>query len=297
MGDYDDWISQNMPTQLFHYTTSQGLLGIVESRAFFASHILFQNDSAELNLAVSLFKNSLLKHQRTVASGDQSIQSLFKTIDQFSSGNIFVVSFSEEVDILSQYRGYGGSGQGFCLGFKTEHLVKRIEERKKSGETSSPGVFEGERSIESPFDYRFFKCVYDEKTQLHLIDQIVQNELNKSHKSELERTVAMAETIVTYAPLFKSKHFVEEKEWRLVISNVNRSSENVRFRTGKSHFIPYFHLSFSDPSCFGDVVIGPSTERDLVRDSTERLCFHNGIRFGNSNERSLRTSEIPFRAH
>jgi hypothetical protein len=45
------------PKSLFHYTTAEGLYGILNSKRLWASHIFYLNDAMEFKYAVKLLKD------------------------------------------------------------------------------------------------------------------------------------------------------------------------------------------------------------------------------------------------
>ena len=55
------------PERLFHYTNSQGLLGIVTGQKLWASHADFLNDSSEAGYAFDVLKDSLKEIVRGLA--------------------------------------------------------------------------------------------------------------------------------------------------------------------------------------------------------------------------------------
>jgi hypothetical protein len=55
-----------IPETLYHYTTQDGLLGILKDQSLWATHILYLNDSMEMRHTADIFKHAL--HDRTKAS-------------------------------------------------------------------------------------------------------------------------------------------------------------------------------------------------------------------------------------
>jgi hypothetical protein len=55
------WVQRhrNPPDLLFHYTTSQGLLGIVQTNNLWATNISYMNDTSELTLACRMTREIL----------------------------------------------------------------------------------------------------------------------------------------------------------------------------------------------------------------------------------------------
>jgi hypothetical protein len=50
---------QPPPETLYHYTTQDGLLGIIQSRSLWATNVSYMNDSTEFDLFLGLLKDRL----------------------------------------------------------------------------------------------------------------------------------------------------------------------------------------------------------------------------------------------
>lgn len=134
--DYKKMISQS-PVRLYHYTTIDGLMGIVKDNTLFASNALFLNDSSELHYGQQLIKEVL---EQTTASnefqtlwyqgfGTKEIDIILKVLNQIQTsaiGDIYVSCFTTQSDILSQWRGYANNA-GIRIGFKRDEIVETFE--------------------------------------------------------------------------------------------------------------------------------------------------------------------------
>jgi len=135
--------SKKVTQTLYHYTTARGLIGILKQKKIWATHINYLNDKKEFIDAMDEFKKQI-KHLRpnvpkptvTVTphrthmenSPTEKYESVLEFL-QIIHGEVYVTSFSEEHDQLSQWRGYCAKGPGFSIGFnlaKLKKLVKRI---------------------------------------------------------------------------------------------------------------------------------------------------------------------------
>src|SRR5229473_5273124 len=54
-------LQQPIPEFLYHYTSQDGLLGIIESRSLWATNISYMNDATEFGLSVRLIRDRLLR--------------------------------------------------------------------------------------------------------------------------------------------------------------------------------------------------------------------------------------------
>jgi hypothetical protein len=111
---FDELLDQNPPDQLYHYTGQKGLLNILESGELWATKVQYMNDTTEFRLAVELADSRLKERIKIIP--DEGGRKLVKYIIDGLSGiahvNICSVSFCEEPDLLSQWRGYSSAGWG-----------------------------------------------------------------------------------------------------------------------------------------------------------------------------------------
>jgi hypothetical protein len=123
------------PEFVYHYTNAPGLLGIITSSALWASDVEFLNDAEELTYArTDVLDRLRIVADETASAIDKSngaeqmrvemirnvVAELEKTAETSRSAayHAYVTCFCESDDLLSQWRGYGGSG-GYAIGFRT----------------------------------------------------------------------------------------------------------------------------------------------------------------------------------
>ena len=59
------------PRELFHYTTVNGLLGILESKSLRATHAQFSNDSEEMTHGIELIGEQVEELEKTLPEGKE----------------------------------------------------------------------------------------------------------------------------------------------------------------------------------------------------------------------------------
>lgn len=150
--------------ELHHYTTLDGLQGIIESNSLWATHFRFLNDSSEIYLLREPLRNAIESYLQPILSekfqkddrarviiknsggipamikkeSKHFVDSLYKTTYESIKGlplvNPYILSFCshssdseyEQVNgLLSQWRGYAGSG-GYCIVLDTEKLLDML---------------------------------------------------------------------------------------------------------------------------------------------------------------------------
>lgn len=288
---------------LYHYTSFPGLLGILGSQSIWASNSSYLNDSAEfihgLGFAKQIASNIFENDDYLAAFGWE----LRHRLESIEPKDVYVASFSEKGDLLSQWRGYCPSGAGVSIGFDRNVLESYCAEH----------------------NYRFSKCIYDHEAQVLAISTMVQSCLEVfpgphisrekydllSSKEKVDFEIAyrkrtsegpdreqaetairlFSEKLMEVTPMFKNFGFHEETEWRIVAF---RPSEEQRFRAGISYLIPYIDIPFiknCGEKAIREIVVGPNPRQQRCADSIEQ--FLNSKHMGHVE---IRKSSIPFSA-
>jgi len=150
----------DLPWLLFHYSSASGILGILESNSIWSSTVDGLNDLKEMDHASDVLTHSFSNWLRVRGLIDETkIKILSKELVSHRNRNtgICVCSFSEEGDLLSQWRADGADGRGISLGFNSI-LLKR--------DASSFGQLLG-------------RCVYDSDVQYKICSQYLDLLLQK----------------------------------------------------------------------------------------------------------------------
>ena len=104
---------------LYHYTTVEGLKGIVETNELWATSAYFLNDSAEVIYGYEVLKEAL---NSWISSGSEGKASLSTDLAKYLQSGladrllnkivspIYLTCFCEDGNLLSQWRSYGASG-------------------------------------------------------------------------------------------------------------------------------------------------------------------------------------------
>jgi hypothetical protein len=264
---------------IYHYTSQEGLLGIIKSKSLWASSIRHLSDAAEFGYAVDLTReklNARLKAER--GPWNTFYGGALEELDTIGDMTLFVGSFSEEGDSLSQWRAYTPNGIGFSVGFEFEHLKK----------------------LARPQLFQVMKCVYKDSEHDEILEELIKIAGRKIAGDGFDEA-AVADLIVglfTYAPAIKHPSFSEEHEWRIV-SAIARpllpGSEPVKFRPGKSMLIPYREFKLVDENeklFIPRVVVGPAPHMELSEASLLYLLVTAGLNVSWQISRS----SVPYRS-
>ena len=274
-----------IPSILYHYTTQKGLLEIVDTKTIWATDIFYLNDSLEYEYAAKLIQdvideylvNSQSPPARTVDTSlarkvtPEKLQQLMlestkKGISSLTRFRIYVCSFTEEGDQLSQWRGYCPKG-GFSIGFHFNQLSQ----------------------IAKKHDSDLLPCVYDFEIQNQILEELLvlyskryveaMNVNNQKNSDELAHIITneFIISLSALAPMLKHESFKEEKEWRIVSSRL-RVMPEIKFRANESTIIPYIEISLcqsEEEIHFKRIFLGPASNSQFSKEAVLQLLKKN----------------------
>lgn len=275
------------PEALYHYTSAAGLIGILSSRSLWTSNALFMNDAEELihaTQAVSAVMGAKVGELRARLERNEPefpsrpllavLEDMIGQLEDLQArgpswGDAYIACFCEDGDLLSQWRGYAGSG-GYALGFDPSRL-----------NTGAATTFMG--SSLAHVRYGLPEAIDDVTGLVEGIDPGSGNHPGSlaAHKFlEVLRLLAQ----------IKNPGFREEREWRLL--NISDDRTDVRFREGYSALIPYKTHSFP-PEALVSITIGPGGNRPLRERSVHQMVerFHPDRKW----DITVNASRVPLR--
>ena len=293
------------PRLLYHYTSMEGLLGIGGSGKIYASDSRYLNDSTDSAYLYDFLEDYIAQRISEGTGHDQEyykkLSSALKTVRM---SEVFVTSFSEDEDSLSQWRAYSPGGLGFSIGFDAASLITAHVPDPKTGRSNS--VTSSLRKI------------------TYLKDGAsLQEELLNDGKSlgvalasltfptdSIDPIGATAALLAVTAPTFKHDAFRDEQEWRLILLNASgqmSAKERERrlfygeglgpmpgkqFRAGKSMLVPYVEAEPNTTEGYSikEVIVGPTPHPELSIKSVE--AFFQSL---NHAEVTVRPSKVPYR--
>lgn len=278
------------PEFLFHYTSSVGMLGILDSRCIWATEIRYLNDAKELVNTVEFLSCEVSERISSAEEFEAEVLRDFRSwLSHRASGGhaMFVASLTENGNLLSQWRGYTPSSGGVSLGFSASRL----------------------RQMGIPKGFRLGRCIYDEQEQQNIARKIVDEVLVAAATFDYAKSNGSRHESVRHYPLFETleeriffgaallKHhsFQEEKEWRLVSSFVpDQKNAAINFRPGKSCLIPYLKFNLNDEDSQLTVLklanVGPTPNPNLAMNSVS-IAFSQHVSGGHT----IRNTMLPLR--
>jgi hypothetical protein len=271
---------------LYHYTSLQGLLGIVRTKKLWASDIHYLNDAQELKNFSNYIAIQVLKRKEQNEIGVHILEQFRDwLVDRTSYGPMmFVGSFTENGNLLSQWRGYCPYGKGVSIGFEATLL---------SAEASRASFAIG-------------RCLYDiqdhERLAVQVVDHIAATskhyEVPKDaveHQSHYALFLSLEPLLLRIAALVKHPSFKEEAEWRLVSPVLNNYVEPpIAYREGPSSLVPYLEIPLPINSNgalrIRRTIVGPSPNPNLSIEAVSRFLSKEKVA---PNE--VWSSAIPYR--
>lgn len=288
-------LAQKPPATLYHYTTQRGLIGILASKALWASKMQYLNDASEFQHALDIGKEIITKRKKAPKSDSEAelLEKIEGALQIIYSVHLFVGSLSEAGDLLSQWRGYCPEGNGFSIGFNSEQLQNALKEQQFG---LAPCVYEKlkqEQIIEELFDDALgFTATSSEG--------IFSPQLNPGLAKFSERwgpqTSFFMREFLQLGSLLKHDSFSEEREWRILCFVIPHTHPDFRIRPGKSMLIPYREVKMHSADGtlhIDELIVGPTPHSILAKQSAHTLLSLNSIP---TTMRTVRSSRIPYRA-
>lgn len=261
-----------VPTILYHYTSVSGLHSILENSEIWASNIHYLNDSKEFQHAIECTKSVLRKEIDSIGlkymRDDiiKCVDSRFETIRHLS---ILVASFSEDGDLLSQWRSYCPPGAGYAIGFDHGKLGLKAKQQH----------------------YHLCPCAYAHAEHValirpHVLDFLratagIKIEVIQNKEPTIERVLGgLIGAFIQVAPMMKHSSFAEEREWRLVSEPFPTNHPTWGVRAGKKMLIPYapFKTGSGTDSAIREIVVGPTDHQYLAQSSVSSALGKHGIK-------------------
>lgn len=278
--------SKRPPRLLYHYTSSSGLLGILKSKSIWATSIRFLNDSTEFSLALKIAQEVIQDRIEGARNNfDRGLYNVLKErlAGEEGHGEVYVSSFTEDGDQLSQWRAYSPPSGGFAIGFRSKSLTDLTG--------ANPDRF-------------LARCTYDESSQKELIRRLVQTVAQFAEESNAHNQMShdrvfresfkrLGRLLPLIAPALKDSSFAEEREWRLVRLPSSFEEGELQFREGRSMLIPYYQHRFPNNNGrvpIEELIVGPTPHPELASEAAQALLMSQELPAA-----VVRSSSIPYR--
>ena len=231
--DFANFFSGSLPDVLYHYTSMEALLSIVQSGKIWATDTRYLNDRTDGTYLFELLKTHIARRANKATNQDRKdSERLLWLLEIMPRYAVFVTSFSEVGDSLSQWRAYSPGGIGFSIGFNAKAIAQgRVD---LSGDEPLPALVRLAR-------VRYLSEDADSNLDEILnFAEILGGWVAKSDPPK-DLIPSTASTLAVFAPIFKHNAFKEECEWRLILSGLPDSMPPKKFRAGRSMLVPYHY--------------------------------------------------------
>ncbi|WP_439850014.1 DUF2971 domain-containing protein [Pseudomonas syringae] len=253
---------------LHHYTDVNGLTGIIQRRALWATDIGFLNDSQEMFAGIDLIRRRC-DYISTMEIPHEPLQhafsGFFDKIPEFVKNNLtkrntYIISFSKAGDNLRQWMSYCPKNAGYSIEFDSQKIL-----------------VDGQVEREKKVVCRLEEVDYHEKkiNEILMIKEITGSA--DVAQVNLERFMTkLASELFFHCCAVKSKEFYDEQETRLVIQSRLDKTHDVNFRTRAGVIIPYFEYPIQC-SWINEITIGPNVNMSLARKGLETFLEKHSI--------------------
>ena len=275
--------SDELPGALYHYTSGQGLIGILGSGELHSTNVLYMNDSSEMDYGRSLL-NGVGDDLRPVVSAALRpfFDRLLKTLET-PDFHYYVTCFCAKPDLLSQWRAYGAQAAGYSIGFDADDL-----------HTVLPEYSQLVRVLYVPAEqHRAVRHAL--KAYLETAQQCCDAYADHQRLEDaLTRWNGIASNALGRLVVrLKSEVFAEEHEWRAIIVRFSFDTAKVRFRLAANGIVvPYLPWLFKKEGvkAVRQVQHGPTVNSALAVRSLGQLLYNLGY-----NDVNVKGSAIPLR--
>lgn len=264
--------------KLYHYTTAEGVRGIVENREFLATKSDFLNDKLEFQYAVEVMERLTEKYIVDASLRQRFFSLLKKEIDRIGvitpacdgdcggdEMSFYVVAFSKLQNnalLWAEFTDF----KGYCLEFDYERIVAGFQNRV----------------------FLHGTVIYDEEEQMNgLLESLLscirsligegaadlagffEEEAEISEASLARLAAEMSVVVSVYAMFFKKSFFEGEEEYRFVFPPILRKGEAAKpkFRLLDQIFLPYILVELEggrEDVPLESVMVGAKNNSDIA---------------------------------
>lgn len=307
---------------LFHYTSADGLIGILNSGEIWSTAYYCLNDESELAAGKEILTAEFRRATHTMILDNDPLVEIFRSrgvdIEEYARtfvnwvlGHTFhelcayITCFCRPTGaedfvhgLLSQWRAYGGDG-GYALQFSRKKLLAAVDSANNAGELSYQ-LDDVHYTEESPLKSELLahknSFIQAYRDFLEQIGRPVNEILEMRSMPNLASGLlgGPLESLLDYVLHTKNQHFSEERECRLsLIEPISSKAENLEtnyFNRG-GLIAPYKktpRTTFPLLDCIEWIVIGPSPRMGARFKSINQIVRTAGLPI------KVRPSRIPF---
>ena len=275
--DYSDSEYAVIEKTIYHYTSAEGLIGIIKNQELWFTNIYFLNDNNEIFYTYRLIEDIIKElKDELVPKFHKKIKERCQYIlgqDYFSSEKsvwyrpeYYVASFSLDNDNINLWNYYTKSNTtGYNIAFRSYHFMDR---------SLAQGL-----------------VCYEIDKQRNMIRATIlkANEEYKNNSRNKEIVDKLYDNFIIYSLFFKDYHYKNEKEYRIIISVRNQSDEEKEccYKDNNGLITPYKKVDLKElgyekyqENLIAGVKISPVNKGEITKYGVERLLSCSDIHFG-----------------
>lgn len=277
---------------LYHYCSPEGFLGIMQSKKLWLSGLHNMSDYLDGSWVAGIISDIFYE-----LSSEYSQDAINKVATSYNHSKFspYVCCFSEDGDLLSQWRGYASDGSGFSIGFNSDifpcsHEMPRMAnlgDGNKEKLSLSRIEYDADKQKSLVKHLVEFALRYEEngrqfdtnlmQVQSAYLDYISQEMGVQQPFPYFDASMdAVIRWLVGYAVIAKNPAFHEEKEHRLIhapfiMANriTNKTTQSLfelsepKYRISGNRICSYYEFDFSEYVKDGivqEVILGPKND-------------------------------------
>ncbi|MFV0314277.1 MAG: DUF2971 domain-containing protein [Anaerotignum sp.] len=306
-GYIDKWVQiplYESGKRLYHYTTAEGVQGIVENKQFIATKSNFLNDKLEFLYALDVLEKLIEIYVVDKELGRKLYQIVKDEMDELAivkpscdiacapekrQMSFYVVSFSKLENSALLWAEFT-EFKGYCLGFDYEKIVEGFSNRSFLHGT----VIYDERQQINCLLEALLSCIGRVKGEGHIDLETFFDEVSYIDEESLHKIGKdMAMVCSVYAMFFKSQHFDGEEEYRFIFSpSADEAANKPRFRILGEVFLPFIMVEFDGkdkPIPLETVMVGAKNNNDITIRGVRAFLRAQGLNI------PVTLSDIPLR--
>lgn len=288
---------------VYHYCSVDVFTKIISDKKIRLSDITKSNDSMEIlwitKYIKEIFDEEINKETSNIRYFNEGYpKDAFSELVEHYSDEFFkaeqriysymVCCFSEEGDLLSQWRGYSDDASGFSIGFDANALA--TFGNPLAEDPISSDIFDFNKVV---YDVgkqkaRIRECAKQLISELKPLSKVTSGDIKQQSMKAFNQCFFK---LFKWSIFMKNPFFKEEKEWRIcyctdlrlnyMSSNVKIEDElslsNIAYYSRNNDVVPYIDLSFNDlsNSIIKKIVIGPKYRAS--KDEIKLFLENNGI--------------------